>query len=155
MAKVVIGDRVAKQARLRLGCTAAIFNTDSTKILLTKRRDNNLWCLPGGGMDPGEDLAECCIREVYEETGLRVTVSRLIGVYSSPNVMIEYRDGNKAHIVAMLFEANIIGGELGLSDEVIEFGYFEPSEIDKLELMFHHRVRINDAFSHETSAFIR
>ena len=155
MAKIVTGDRVAKQARLRIGCTAAIFNPTRDKILLTRRSDNGLWCLPGGGMDAGETAAECCEREVWEETGLMVKAKRLIGIYTTPHVLVEYRDGTKAQIVAMLFEVEIIGGQAGLSNEVTEYGYFNADESAKLELMYHHRERVADIFAQREAAFIK
>jgi 8-oxo-dGTP pyrophosphatase MutT (NUDIX family) len=45
---------------------------DGERLLLTKRSDNGQWCLPGGGIDPGERPAEAAEREVLEETGLTV-----------------------------------------------------------------------------------
>ena len=79
------GDRIGKLAMLTPSGSAAIFNPTGQKVLLTRRTDNGRWCLPGGAMDPGESAAECCAREVLEETGLIVRVGKLIGVYSTPH----------------------------------------------------------------------
>jgi uncharacterized protein (TIGR00299 family) protein len=62
-----------------------IFDEAIEKILMTQRSDNIRWCLPGGGMDPGESASETCIREVMEETGLEVRVIRLIVSMSGAN----------------------------------------------------------------------
>ncbi len=153
--RVLTGDRIGKQGRIRIGCSVTIFNDQRDRILLTRRADNGLWCLPGGGMDPGEFMEETCVREVFEETGLRVLVKRLIGVYSSPHWLVEYPDGNRVQIVALNFEAEVIGGELKTSHEVNEFGYFSKEEIEKLDLMTNHHQRILDAFEHRQEAFIR
>ena len=95
MSKLIYGQRVGKSATIRPGASAIIFDDTGQKVLLTCRTDNGRWCLPGGGMDPGESASECCVREVLEETGLRVRVTRLIGVYTSPDLIVEYADGNQ------------------------------------------------------------
>jgi len=50
-----------------------------------RRRDNGLWTIPGGGMEPGETIAQTAVREVQEETGIDVEVVSLIGIYSNPH----------------------------------------------------------------------
>lgn len=155
MAKIVTGDRIGKQARLTVGCSAIIFDDKREKILLTRRTDNGRWCLPGGAMEPGESLTEACAREVEEETGLLVKVGRLVGVYSTPHRIIEYADGNQKQLVAHSFEAEIIGGELTLSDETTEYGYFTLDEIAHLDLMEHHHERIADALADQIMSFVR
>ena len=67
MTQIIYGDRVGKQGKIRVGCSAIIFN-DEGRFLLTRRSDNGQWCLPSGGLEPGESLEETCIREVFEET---------------------------------------------------------------------------------------
>jgi 8-oxo-dGTP pyrophosphatase MutT (NUDIX family) len=154
MAKIVQGDRIGLTAPLSIGCSALIFDAAREKILLTRRQDNGRWCLPGGRVEPGESVAEACIRETLEETGLEVRVKRLIGVYSSPHMLLEYADGNRYQLIAHSFEAEIIGGTLGLSNETTEAGYFSPEEITTIDLMEHHRPRIQDALAEQTPAFI-
>lgn len=155
MTKIIFGDRIGKTAHLMVGCSAVIFDQAREKILLTRRTDNGLWCLPGGRMDPGESVAETCLREVWEETGLEAKIERLIGVYTSPDHLIEYADGNRFQLVAFNFEVTPTGGKLGLSNETTEVGYFTPAEIEALDLMEHHRLRIEDALLGQTAAFYR
>ena len=153
--KLIYGDRIGKRGVLRVGASSIIFDESRKTILLTKRTDNGRWCLPGGGMDPGESVEEACIRETYEETGLRVKVTRLVGVYTSPDLVIEYADGNIFHPVSLSFEVEITGGELGLSDETTEVGYFTIEDVKTMDLMDHHRARIQDALQNVESTFIR
>ena len=155
MAKLLFGDRIGRTAQLRVGCSATIFDSTGQRILLTRRTDNGRWCLPGGGMDPGESAAECCEREVWEETGLRVWVTRLLGVYSSPHRVATYADGNRWQFVSLNFAVEVVGGDLGLSDETTEVGWFTPAEIESLDLMEHHRERIADALMQQAEAFVR
>lgn len=153
--QIIPGSRSGKGGRIRVGCSAVIFDEAREKVLLTRRSDNGLWCLPGGAMDLGESAAETCVREVLEETGLSVRVKRLIGIYSSPEWMVEYPDGNRVQLVAMSFETEPDGGVLTENSEVKEFGYFSLQEIEPLTLMLHHRQRIHDAFANQPQAFIR
>jgi len=155
MTQVLYGERLGKEGQLRFGCSAVIFNADRTKALLTRRTDNGLWCIPGGGMESGESAAEACIREVWEETGLHVEVKRLIGVYSNPNQLIVYPDGNKAHIIVMNFEVEVIGGELGLSNETTEAGFFSVQEMDAMPMHGKHKERVEDALLGLTEALIK
>ena len=106
-------------------------------------------------MDPGESAAEACAREVLEETGLVVRVGKLVGVYSTPDLMIEYADGNKIQGVTLNFDVEPIGGQLGLSGETTEVGYFTIDEINNLDVMEHHHQRIHDALACSQAAFVR
>ena len=74
MSKAIYGDRIGKTANLVVACDGVIFDIFKSKMLLTRRIDNGQWCLPGGRMEPGESVSECCVREVLEETGLLVAV---------------------------------------------------------------------------------
>ncbi len=145
MTQVLYGPRISKEGKIRLGCSAAIFN-DQGRILLTKRADNGQWCLPGGAVDPGETVTEAIEREVLEETGLQVRVKRLVGVYSYADQLVIYPDGNKVQVVALHFEVEVIAGEAGLSDEVTEFGYFSLQEMEGLEFLGRHKERILDTY---------
>ncbi len=108
------------------------------RILLTKREDYHVWCMPGGHLDPGETFPQAGRREVQEETGLEVALTRLVGIYSRP-CWGEY------HIV--VFAAEVIGGvERKQPGEVMELGLFGPDEIPDA-LLIGQRQRIHDAFT--------
>ena len=155
MAKLLQGDRIAKLGHITLGCSATLFDPTRQQILLTRRTDNGRWCLPGGRVDPGETVTEACIREMVEETSLEVRVIRLLGVYSNPDFLLEYGDGERCHIVALNFEVEAISGTLSTSNETTEFGFFSALEIAGMDLMEHHQERIQDAFRPFTGAIVR
>lgn len=152
--KLIFGDRISQQGTIRLGCSAVIINDTDQTVLLTQRTDNGRWCLPGGKVDPGESVAECCVREVFEETGLHVRVKRLVGVYSDPHMLVEYPD-NRLHTISLNFETEVIGGTLGLSDETTDCEYFSLEQIKSLDLIEPHIERISDTFAQQPEAFIR
>jgi ADP-ribose pyrophosphatase YjhB (NUDIX family) len=108
------------------------------KILLTKREDFEVWCLPGGGVEDGESLVEAAIRETKEEAGIDVEITRLVGVYSRLGGM-----WNDVH--AVLFAAKPVGGKLKTQlGETVEVAYFPFEQIPD-ELLFGHKRRIQDA----------
>lgn len=143
--EVLYGPRLGKQGKLRAGCCAILFDETREKVLLTQRADNGRWCLPGGGMEAGESAAEACEREAWEETGLKVRVKRLVGVYSNPDLLVIYPDGNKATFLILSFEVELISGELSLSDETTAFGYFSLAEMEAMPMHGQHKMRVEDA----------
>jgi 8-oxo-dGTP diphosphatase len=66
-------------------------------ILLTQREDFAVWCLPGGLVEPHETLDAAAIREVFEETGMQVELTHLVGLLSKPNWR---RDGTHTAVFA-------------------------------------------------------
>ncbi len=128
----------------RVGANAVIFD-DLGRILLTRREDNGLWCLPGGHMDLGEMLMDTVIRETEEETGLVVEVDRLVGVYSKPYPGFRFKDPRKQIVVAT-FVCRATGGEVRLSNETTDVKYFDPGELPA-DMLPGHETRIRDALS--------
>jgi len=155
MTHILYGERIGKQGKLRLGCSAVLFDEQHTKILLTRRTDNGMWCLPGGMIEAGESVAEGCAREVWEETGLLVRVTRLTGVYSDPHHVIVYPDGNQAHIVVLNFEVELLSGEPGLSNETTGVDWFPVREAVEMDLFHDHAERVRDTLAGQDAAFIR
>ncbi|MDP2656414.1 MAG: NUDIX hydrolase [bacterium] len=98
-----------------------IIRDDQDRVLLVLRNDYDLWNLPGGGLEKGESPWEGVIREVKEETGLDIQVTRLAGVYSKTD---------KDEIV-FSFECKVAGGQITLNDEVKDIQYFALGDIPK------------------------
>lgn len=153
MVRIIRGERVGKQGRLAVGCSAAILTEQ--KILLIRRVDNGRWAVPGGYMEPGESVTEACAREVWEETGIHVRVGRLIGVYNSPHILVEYPDGNRLQLVMLYFAAEPVGGTLRTSEETTDVGYFSRADIEDMDMSDFNRQRVDDAFAAQAAAFVR
>jgi len=120
-----------------LGANVAIFQ--SSEILLTKREDFEVWCLPGGIVEVGESMAQAAVREAREETGLEVELLRLVGLYSTITGVY----GADCH--AALFAARPIGGALNpQANEVLELRFFAPDDLPE-NMLWWHRQRIADA----------
>jgi 8-oxo-dGTP pyrophosphatase MutT (NUDIX family) len=131
------GERIGAGARLRVGAAAAVM--DGGRLLLTRRTDNGEWCLPGGAIEAGERPAEAAERETFEETGLVVRVTELVGVYSNPDVVVVYPDGNRVQILGVVLRAVPVSGEAGCSAEVSESGWFTAPEAAELTVIAGHR----------------
>ena len=155
MSKIIYGDRIGKNAPLLVGSSAQIYDSTGNQILLTKRGDNGRWCLPGGQLDSGESVSETCAREVLEETGLVVEVGHLIAVYSSPDMLLYYDEDRQYQVISFHFEAAVTGGELGLSNETTDVGYFTTEEIKDMDIMEHHLQRIEDGLLRKVETIVR
>jgi ADP-ribose pyrophosphatase YjhB (NUDIX family) len=132
---------------VRLSVSAVVWRSAGRDaLLLMQRRDNAHWGLPGGYVEPGESIVTAAAREVLEETGVRIEVGRLVGVYSDPGTqVIEYPDGRRIQAVNLCFEATPVGaGAATTPDEVLATGYFAVDALPD-PLVPIHRVRIGDA----------
>ena len=154
MVNIIRGNRVGKNGSLGVGCSASVFDVSGEKVLLVRGADDGKWAVPGGYMEPGENFTEACRREVLEETGLEVNVNRLIGIFTSPNLLLEYADGNKWQLVILHFDAEPVSGELRPSEETTEFGFFSLSEISALDMNGLDRKRVLDGFTRSHNALI-
>lgn len=140
-------DPHAPAANSLVPATSVVVVDNQDRIVLQRRRDNGKWDLPGGVMELGESLAECAIREVNEETGLDVEVVSIVGVYSDPGHILAYEDGEARQEFAICFKARILGGQVAVSDESHDVGFYPPSEIAALPMEDAIRLRITDYLS--------
>ena len=108
------------------GSSAVIF--ENQKVLLGRRVDNGLWGTFGGLVEVGETLAEAAVREAFEEVGLEVRVTKLLGIFDSRL----WRTRTKAQLYHVHFQAEIAGGTPTTSNEVSEFAWFAEDELPDL-----------------------
>ncbi len=155
MVQIIRGQRIGKLGTLAVGCSAAVLDPTTQEILLVRRADNGRWAVPGGYMEPGESLTEACAREVWEETGVRICITRLVAVYTSPHVLLEYPGGNRVQLVVLHFAAQPAGGVLRTSDETTEAGYFSVADMKDLDVGDFDRQRIEDTFAATAATLIR
>jgi ADP-ribose pyrophosphatase YjhB (NUDIX family) len=135
-------DDDAPMANSLIPAASAVVTDDAGRILLIRRSDNGLWTIPGGAMEPGEDIAACCRREVLEESGIKVDITRLIGIYSNPRHVIEYANGEVRQQFSVCFACRPVAGELSTSDESSEVGYFTIAELATMDIHPSIRLRI-------------
>lgn len=124
-----------------LNFAGAIIANKEGQILLQRRRDKDKWGFPGGAMEIGESADETSKREVEEETGLKINIEELIGVYTK--YFDEYPNGDRAQTIAFFFKGSISGGKIiDENEESIELKFFNKDEVPELFNLQH-----NDAFN--------
>ena len=141
--------------RVSVTTNGVVFNVRG-EVLLQKRVDNGFWALPGGFIDVGETVEQGAIREVLEETALQVTIKRLVGIYSDPNAhcILIYPGGSIVQGVTIVFECERQSGDLKISEESTDIGYFPANALPQDTLISHH-IRIQDTLANQLTPFIR
>lgn len=131
------------KAKFTIGAFGIIFD-ERKRVLLVHRRDYDLWNLPGGTAEDFESPSNTVRREVKEETGLEVEVSKLLGVYNK----IDRND------IGFSFLCKVIDGEITLNDEADRIEYFE---IDKIppNTVPKQVERIKDAFLNQSEVIFK
>lgn len=129
-----------------MGAGALIFD-DQQRVLLGLRGDNRLWGIPAGQMELGETPAGTAIRETYEELGLQIGLTKLLGVYTGPTALHTYPDGNQVQVAGARFLAEILGGTVQPDGyETLDAQWFE---VDRLPPMVpRHRSAVEDALKY-------
>ena len=115
-----------------MGC---IFN-QAGKVLLALRNDprnpkfHNKWQMPGGAVEDGESLEEAVLREVKEETGLKVKITSKRPAVTFGEIDQEGRELG-LRLILIAYPCKIIGGKMGknLDPETAELRWFKPNEI--------------------------
>jgi len=120
----------------------AFVRDEAGRLLLIRRTDNDLYAIPGGALELGETLTQTVRREVMEETGIAVKVTGLIGIYSDPDHVIEFTDGEVRQEFSICFRADPTSGDLRTSDESKEVLWVAPTDLDALNIHPSIRLRI-------------
>ena len=119
---------------------------DAGRLLMIRRSDNDLYAIPGGQLELGETLSQAAVRELQEETGVTVEVTGVIGLYSNPDHVIAYDDGEVRQEFSVCFRARPISGELCTSNESKEVHWVDPERLDELNIHPSIRLRIEHGF---------
>lgn len=107
-------------------------------VLIRRKYPPAGWAIPGGFIDAGETAQQAAAREAQEETGLRVTLTGLLGVYSDP-----FRDPRR-HTISIVYTGNAEGNPSG-GDDAAEAGLFSERDLPH-PLAFDHAQILADYF---------
>jgi ADP-ribose pyrophosphatase YjhB (NUDIX family) len=108
--------------------SGALFAYDGGILLVRRAIEPSYgkWVFPGGYVDRGETLEAATIREVKEESGLDIRLTRILSTYSYP--------GNP--VILVVFLGEVIGGRPQVDDESLDLRVFAPAEIPWDDLAF-------------------
>jgi len=108
----------------------AIILNNKQEILFVRQKTGPFkgwWLLPGGKVEFGETIKDAVIREVEEETGLLVRVSKLLGVFD----VIDAKQN--LHFIHTVFLCEPVGGKLGTGSDALNAKWFNPNALDKVQ----------------------
>ncbi|HET8647509.1 MAG TPA: NUDIX domain-containing protein [Vicinamibacteria bacterium] len=103
---------VGHEPVLQVPSVSVAVRDDEGRVLLARHREGGTWLLPGGAVEPGETPADAALRETWEETGLLVRLTRLVGVFGGADFVVEYGNGDRTSYVMTVFEARAVSGHL-------------------------------------------
>ena len=130
-----------------LGANAVI--TCQGKLLLEKRRDSDIWGLPGGGCKKWETGRDAIAREIYEELGIRVPREKFtkLTVYDNPGRIAAYRDGSIWRMVIVVYGLEFEEEPaMCISAESKDLRFFTREEIANIEIAITHADIVHDWF---------
>lgn len=116
--KVGVGVLVVQDGRLLL-------------VRRTMKPEIGKWSIPAGYLDAGEEPRATAVREAFEETGLHVTIERLIDVYHNPPA-----EGGAS--IFILYEASVSGGTLQAGDDADAAQFFDPEDLPDIAFASTH-----------------
>lgn len=134
------------------GVSAVVVDADG-RILLTRRRDNGLWAVVSGILEPGEEPGPAALREIREETGVVAELVRLTSVdVTEP---ITYPNGDVAQYLDITFLARHLSGDAAVADdENLAVQWFHSTRLPD-DLTETSRLRIAHALDPSTEAWFQ
>ncbi|MEU2238090.1 MULTISPECIES: NUDIX domain-containing protein [unclassified Streptomyces] len=121
------------------GVSAVVFD-DRGRVLLGRRSDNGMWAVIGGIVEPGEQPADCAVREVFEETAVHCVPERILLVETLRKPVV-YPNGDTCQYMDVAFRCRAVGGEARVNDdESTEVGWFEVDDLPEMKRFSYLRI---------------
>ena len=111
---VALRSRVGHDLLPLVGVTAVVRDAQG-RVLVGLRSDVHEWALPSGIVEPGEEPAHAIVREVEEETAVRIEIDGLASV--STTGVVRYPNGDETVYLDLTFVAHAVGGEARVNDD--------------------------------------
>jgi 8-oxo-dGTP pyrophosphatase MutT (NUDIX family) len=120
-------------ALLHVPTVAVLAYDDQGRMLLVKDKPSGLWGAPSGIVDPHELPSDAAVREVWEEAGVYVELTQILGVFAGERFSVVYPNGDQLSGVETVFAARVITGiPRADQEETSDAGFVDPGQIDQL-----------------------
>jgi ADP-ribose pyrophosphatase YjhB (NUDIX family) len=102
---------------------------EQQRVLLGLHVEGRRWTTPGGMVEPLETPAEAALREMWEETGLFVELTHIVGVFGGPACSVTYSNGDRMAFISTVFGARVLRGTPKPDgEEILELRYFSHEQ---------------------------
>lgn len=133
--------------KTHLGANVLIVHKD--RLLLEKRRDSDTWGMIGGGVKKTENAIDAIVREVWEETGLKISAEKFqkLGIYDEPKRVAAYHDGSIWKMVVVAYVLNLEDEpNITVSSESKELRFFTREELKEIDIVVTHSDIVEEGF---------
>lgn len=122
----------------KVGVRAVVVKED--RWLMVQETDDKCWCLPGGWSDVGDTPRSTVEKEVFEETGFKINVDRLLAVFDRK---CHPQPSSLYDIYTLVFLCSIVSGEAQTSIETDAVDFFSPEHLPPLSLQRMTKSQVN------------
>jgi 8-oxo-dGTP pyrophosphatase MutT (NUDIX family) len=106
------------------------------RFLLAQQNGHDNWLTIGGGVEPEDTPADAVVREAWEEIGVLVRPTRILGVFGGPDFHITYGNGDVVAYTSIGFEAELVSGNpMPDGDELRNLAWVSLSDLPKLKML--------------------
>jgi ADP-ribose pyrophosphatase YjhB (NUDIX family) len=138
-------DPAAPEPNSVVPAAVAVVAREDGAVLLIRRTDNGNWALPGGAIEMTESVADAAVRETFEETGIQIEVTGLLGIYSDPRHIIHFTSNDEVRReFSVVVTARPVGGEPTVSTESSEVRWVATQDLGAYPMGSAMRRRIDD-----------
>jgi 8-oxo-dGTP pyrophosphatase MutT (NUDIX family) len=126
------------------------------RLLLVQDKPSGLWAAPSGIIDPHELPSDAAVRETWEEAGVFVELTHIVGVFAGEHFSHVYENGDQLAAVTTVFAARVIRGTPRPDGmETSDARFFTPAEIDALSCPAHFKVIRKATVAAQSQAYFK
>lgn len=121
---------------LQVPSVAALIRNSENQLLFIRKSEDGVWGLPAGAIEPGETPKEAVVREVFEETGLKVKPNNIVGVFGGSTFRHTYPSGDQVEYLVTIFVCEIVETSVATDTEISEMKYFSQVDMPPISMPY-------------------